>query len=117
MGKTWPHRHQKNTPKILIPQIAKAIELRGQFWQNRATTRCAKGAVSPRNLENMTQPKFEPMNFVRGKKAFADCAGYVISVKLKDGRYIYKVSLPDDLPSTDSFDTWIPEELLERARF
>ena len=38
--------------------------------------------------------------------------GYVIDSRIKDGRWIYKLSMPDDDQGSDTFDCWFPEERL-----
>jgi hypothetical protein len=63
------------------------------------------------------EPKFSEMNKVRiTNPDFGDYEGYVIASQLRDGRWIYKLSISEDPAKRDSFDNWIPEEFLERAR-
>jgi hypothetical protein len=60
------------------------------------------------------QPRFTELNKVRvTSKEFGAFEGYVIAWVLRDGRWIYKVSITEQPHKGDSFDNWIPEEFLE----
>jgi hypothetical protein len=62
------------------------------------------------------EPKFSEMNKVRITNAdLGDFEGYVIASQLRDGRWIYKLSISEDPANRHSFDNWIPEEFLEKA--
>lgn len=62
-------------------------------------------------------PRFSEMNKVRVIcEQFGKYEGYVIASLFRDGRWIYKVSLPDDQAPQGSFANWIPEECLEKTR-
>ena len=62
-------------------------------------------------------PRFSEMNKVRVIcDHFGKYDGYVIASLFRDDRWIYKISMLDDLSKSDTFDNWIPEECLELAR-
>jgi hypothetical protein len=63
------------------------------------------------------EPRFSEMNKVRVKCAeTGDYEGYVIAWQFRDGRWIYKLSVPDEPPSKDTYDNWVPEEWLELTK-
>ena len=65
----------------------------------------------------MGEPRFSEMRKVRVQvKNLGDCFGYVIDSRIKDGRWIYKLSIPDDEQGNDTFDCWFPEDRLERTK-
>jgi len=69
-------------------------------------------AIMPR----MT-PRFSEMNKVRViKEDFGKCEGYVIASQFREGRWIYKISVSEDPSKPETYDNWLPEEWLERAR-
>lgn len=39
--------------------------------------------------------------------------GYVIASQIKEGRWIYKLSISDDPKTSETYDNWVPEECLE----
>lgn len=62
-------------------------------------------------------PRFSEMNKVRVIcGSFGKYEGYVIASQLRDGRWIYKISISEDPSKSETFDNWIPEECLELAR-
>jgi hypothetical protein len=42
--------------------------------------------------------------------------GYVVAIQEKDGRWIYKISHPDQDDLEESWDNWVPEEWLEEVK-
>jgi len=62
-------------------------------------------------------PRFSEMNKVRVIcEQFGDYEGYVIASQLRDGRWIYKISISEDPRKSDTFDNWIPEECLDLTK-
>jgi hypothetical protein len=62
-------------------------------------------------------PRFSEMNKVRVIcEQFGKYEGYVITSQLRDGRWVYKISISDDPNEPKTFDNWIPEECLEPTR-
>jgi hypothetical protein len=62
-------------------------------------------------------PRFKELNKVRIIcERFGDFEGYVISSRLLNGRWIYKVSFAEDTTKPETFDNWIPEECLELTK-
>ena len=69
------------------------------------------------NTDGVSKPRFSEMMKVRVLvKNLGECDGYVIDSHIKDGRWIYKLSMPDDDKGSDTFDCWFPEERLERTK-
>ena len=65
----------------------------------------------------MSEPRFSEMMKVRVMvKDLGECHGYVIDSRIKDGRWIYKLSIPDDDRANETFDCWFPENRLERTK-
>lgn len=62
-------------------------------------------------------PKFSEMQKVKTcvPNYGAHWEGYVVASKFHEGRWIYKVSLPDPDEKDATFDNWLPEEHLETA--
>ena len=57
------------------------------------------------------------MNKVRVTgEGFEPYEGYVIASQFRDGRWVYKISISEDPRRQDTFDNWIPEEYLEKAK-
>jgi hypothetical protein len=62
-------------------------------------------------------PRFSEMNKVQVIcEQFGKYEGYVITSQLRDGRWIYKISMSEDPREPETFDNWIPEECLELTR-
>lgn len=62
-------------------------------------------------------PRFTELNKVRVIcERFGDFEGYVILSQLREGKWIYKISLSEDTAKREVFDNWIPEECLELTR-
>ncbi len=63
------------------------------------------------------EPRFSELSKVRviGEE-WGDYEGYVIASQFRDGRWIYKLSISDDVRGKDIFDNWVPEECLELTR-
>jgi hypothetical protein len=67
-------------------------------------------------LSEMT-PRYSEMNKVRViKEDFGECEGYIIASQFRDGRWIYKISVSEDLGKPETYDNWLPEEWLELAK-
>ena len=61
-------------------------------------------------------PRFSEMNKVRVVcERLGKYEGYVIASQLRDGRWIYKISISEDPSKSETFDSWIPEECLDLA--
>ena len=62
-------------------------------------------------------PRFSEMNKVRVIcEQFGKYEGYVIASQLRNGRWIYKISISEDSSKSETFDNWIPEKCLKLAR-
>jgi hypothetical protein len=61
-------------------------------------------------------PKFNEMAKVCVRYEKGPQEGYVVAIKEKDGRWLYKISHPDHDDPTETWDNWVPEEWLEEAR-
>ena len=61
-------------------------------------------------------PKFGEMAKVRVRYESGTQEGYIVAVKEQDGRCIYKISHQDEDDTDESWDNWVPEEWLERAK-
>jgi hypothetical protein len=62
-------------------------------------------------------PRFSDLSKVR--VTCEECEpyeGYIVGSQLRDGRWIYKISVPDDLRGTETYDNWVPEEWLELVK-
>lgn len=60
------------------------------------------------------EPRFSELEKVRVIcERFGINHGYVIASQMREGRWIYKISLPDNDRTHETFDNWIPEECLE----
>ncbi len=42
--------------------------------------------------------------------------GYVIASQLRDGSWIYKISISEDPTKSDTYDNWVAEKWLEKAK-
>ena len=63
------------------------------------------------------EPRFQELNKVRVKDGKnKPYEGFVIASKIKDDRWIYKISISEDPRTTDSYDNWVPDEWLEPAK-
>ncbi len=63
------------------------------------------------------EPRFSEMNKVRVTHEGSDpYEGYVIASQFRDGRWIYKISISEDPTTSDTYDNWVPEEWLEKAK-
>ena len=68
-------------------------------------------------LAEVNEPRFSEMNKVRVIiPELGECVGYVIGWQFKDGRWIYKLSIPDDDRIDETFDCWFPEDRLEKTK-
>lgn len=47
---------------------------------------------------------------------FGDYEGYVVASQFRNGRWIYKISISEDPKKPETWDNWIPEEFLEKAK-
>lgn len=57
------------------------------------------------------------MNKVRvNDKANDPYVGYVIDSLLKNGRWLYKISISDNPRGSETWDNWAPEEWLELTK-
>ena len=63
-------------------------------------------------------PKFSEMQKVRTCVPVYDSqmVGYVIANKFHEGRWIYKISLPNPDEKDAMYDNWVPEDHLEIAK-
>ncbi|HEY1719597.1 MAG TPA: hypothetical protein VGH42_15060 [Verrucomicrobiae bacterium] len=62
-------------------------------------------------------PRFSEMNKVRViKEDFGEYEGYVIASQIRDGRWIYKLSISEDPTKLETYDNWLPEEWLELTK-
>jgi hypothetical protein len=62
-------------------------------------------------------PRFSEMNKVRvNDRENEPYEGYVIDSQFRDGRWIYKLSISEDPTKPETYDNWLPEEWLERAK-
>jgi len=62
-------------------------------------------------------PRFSEMNKVRVQdRENEPYEGYVIDSQFRDGRWIYKLSISEDPSKPETYDNWLPEEWLERAK-
>jgi hypothetical protein len=62
-------------------------------------------------------PRFSELNKVRVScPQSGEWEGYVIACQFRDGRWIYKVSLTEDLKKSETFDNWVPEEWMEGTK-
>jgi hypothetical protein len=61
-------------------------------------------------------PKFNEMAKVRVRYENGPQEGYVVAMKEQDGRWLYKVSHPDQDDTAETWDNWVPEDWLEKAR-
>ena len=65
-----------------------------------------------RMLERMS-PRFSEMNKVRvDDRENEPYEGYVIDSQFRDGRWIYKLSISEDLTKSETYDNWLPEDWL-----
>jgi hypothetical protein len=63
------------------------------------------------------EPKFSEMNKVRVTDGqFEPYEGFVIASQFRDGRWIYKLSISEDPRTSETYDNWVPEEWLQRAK-
>jgi hypothetical protein len=63
------------------------------------------------------EPKFSEMNKVRVTDGQSDpYEGFVIASQFRDGRWIYKLSISEDPRTSETYDNWVPEEWLQRAK-
>ena len=59
------------------------------------------------------EPRFSELNKVRVNDGKMEpYEGYVIEIRFKDGRWIYKISISEDPRSTETWDNWVPEKWL-----
>jgi hypothetical protein len=62
-------------------------------------------------------PRFSEMNKVRVNDTVNETyEGYVVASQFENGRWIYKISIPEDQPSNRTWDNWAPEEWLELTK-
>jgi len=58
-------------------------------------------------------PRFTEMNKVRVNDTESEpYEGYVIGSQFEQGRWIYKISIPENPPYKGTWDNWAPEEWL-----
>jgi hypothetical protein len=63
------------------------------------------------------EPRFSEMNKVRVNDGKNDpYEGYVIGSQFRDGRWIYKLCISEDPRESETFDNWVPEEWLQKAK-
>jgi hypothetical protein len=62
-------------------------------------------------------PRFSEMNKVRVNDGENEpYEGFVIDSQFRNGRWIYKLSISDDLTKSETYDNWVPEEWLEETK-
>ena len=42
--------------------------------------------------------------------------GFVIASQFRDGRWVYKLSISEDPRTSETYDNWVPEEWLQKAK-
>jgi hypothetical protein len=62
-------------------------------------------------------PRFSELSKVRvNDKTNEPYVGYVVGWRFKDGRWIYKISISEDLRATETWDNCVPEEWLKLTK-
>jgi hypothetical protein len=63
------------------------------------------------------EPRFSEMNKVRVTDGQSETyEGFVITSQFRDGRWVYKLSISEDPRTSETYDNWVPEEWLQKAK-
>ena len=63
------------------------------------------------------EPRFSEMSKVRvtdGENKPYE--GYAIASQFRDGRWLYKISISEDPRTSDTYDNWVPENWIQKAK-